>query len=248
MELADKTVAVTGAGSGIGRAVALLAAEKGARVACLDIRGDTAQATADTIAGGGTQAMAVGMDVVSSDDWSSAIEAVDAELGTIWTLANIAGITHPPDTVLEQTEEGWQRVVDISLKGTWLGMKAVIPQMRANGGGRIVNTASVAGIIGVRNLMSYSAAKSGIIGITRQAAIEYAQDGIRINCLTPGLIDTPLNENLTPEMYEYLQRATPVGRLGTPEEVASLYIYLASPGADFITGAAIAIDGGQLAI
>jgi NAD(P)-dependent dehydrogenase (short-subunit alcohol dehydrogenase family) len=160
-------------------------------------------------------------------------------------LANIAGVVSlGPDNVIEQTEEEWDRILDTNLRGPWLGMKHVIPVMIKNGGGKIVNIASSAAHTGLTNLLAYSASKGGVVSITRYAAIEYAQYNIQVNAISPGIVDTPILGDITPEMIKEFSAATPAGRLCKAEEIANLVLFLASNEADFITGITHIIDGG----
>ena len=242
MRLQGQTAIVTGAGSGIGKASALMCAEEGAGVLCVDLRAADTTAAAITAAGG--RATSFAMDVTDSEAWGRAV-AEAAKLGPVSLLANVAGVvSRGPDTVLEQTEQEWHRVIDIDLKSPWLGMRAVMPGMIERGGGRIVNVASLAGEIGLMNLLAYSAAKGGVIAMSRQAAMEHAKHGVKINSVAPGIIDTPILGDTTPEMTKIFSAATPLGRLGRAEEIAGVIAYLFSPVADFVTGQCYTVDGG----
>lgn len=242
MRLQGQTAIVTGAGSGIGQATALMCAEEGASVLCVDLK--AAAATAATIIAAGGTAASFAMDVTDSQAWGKAV-AEASKLGPVSLLANIAGVvSRGPDTVLDQTEDEWQRVIDIDLKSPWLGMRAVLPGMIERGGGRIVNIASLAGQIGLMNLLAYSAAKGGVIALSRQAAMEYAKHNIKINSVAPGIIDTPILGDTTAEMTKIFSAATPLGRLGRAEEIAGVITYLFSPVADFVTGQCYTVDGG----
>lgn len=246
MFLQGKAAIVTGAASGQGRATAILAAARGAGVVCIDVA-DPAETVAEIRADGGT-AHGLAADVRDAEAWAHAADLARRELGGVYLLANVAGICPgalgEADTVVDQTEDGWQRVLDVNLKGAWLGMRAVIPAMIAAGGGRIVNVASLAATAGLANMAAYTASKAGLVGLTRQAAMEYALQGIRVNAINPGSIDTPMNQDIPREiMDEYLQ-GTPLRRAGTVDEIAATIVFLASPEADFITGQALAVDGG----
>lgn len=242
MRLQGQTAIVTGAGSGIGQATARMAAAEGAAVLCVDLK--AADSTAAAIGASGGTAASFAMDVTDSAAWSACV-AEAGRLGPVSLLANVAGVvSRGPDTVLDQTEDEWHRVIDTDLKSVWLGMRAVLPGLIERGGGRIVNVASLAGEIGLTNLLAYSAAKGGVIAMSRQAAMEYAKHGVKINSVAPGIIDTPILGDTTPEMTKIFSAATPLGRLGRPEEIAGVITYLFSPVADFVTGQCYTVDGG----
>lgn len=233
---------VTGAGSGIGRSTAQVLARSGYRVVCADIRG--AASIASALQDEGFSASGHILDVRDGEAWTSLVGMAVQSWGRIDALVSVAGVVSPKDTLLEQSESEWQRVIDVDLKGVWLGMRAVVPHMVRAGSGRIVNIASIAGIIGLPNLLTYSAAKAGVIGMSRQAAMEYAGRGITINVIAPGLINTPILGDITEEMTKSFSAATPLGRLGLPEDIAATVLHLVGPGGAFITGQTIAVDGG----
>lgn len=244
--LQDKIAIVTGAAQGIGRATALRLAAEGAVVACADIQ-DCAETVALAEKDGG-RAGAVALDVRRAADWEGAVSGMLAEHGRIDLLANVAGVVNldSPDTVVGLTEDAWQVVIDTDLKGVWLGMRAVIPHMVEAGGGRIVNIASMAALRGLPNLASYSAAKGGVVGLTQQAAFEYADQGVLINAIAPGTIDTPILAGITDEMREANANAHLIRRLGRPEEIAAMAAYLFREGG-FQTGLTVPVDGGWAA-
>ncbi|WP_216829863.1 SDR family NAD(P)-dependent oxidoreductase [Alkalihalobacterium elongatum] len=243
MRIQNKVAIVSGSGSGIGKETALRFAREGAKVLCMDIKGQ--EDTVRQIVSENGKAIAFEGDVTNSSDWKKAVQLVLEEYGTIDILANIAGVvSRGSDKLLEQTEEEWHHVIDIDLKGTFLGMKSVMPEMVKNKKGKIVNVASLAAHIGLTNLVAYSAAKGGVAAMTRQVAMEYAADNIQVNAVSPGIIQTPILGDTTPEMTEIFSAATPAGRLGKPEEIANLILFFASEEADFVTGQIWKVDGG----
>ncbi|MFF5991249.1 SDR family NAD(P)-dependent oxidoreductase [Prauserella flavalba] len=242
MPLAN-TAIVTGAAQGIGRATAERLAADGLHVACADIQ-DT-ERTVKSIEAAGGSAEGVTLDIRSARDWSSAVDGLLERHGPIGYLANVAGVVNmiSEDSVVGLTEEAWDHVIDTDLKGPWLGMRAVIPGMIDNGGGRIVNISSLAALRGLPNLASYSAAKGGVAALTRQAAFEYADRNILVNAIAPGTIDTPILGDITPEMKQANANSHLIRRLGRPEEIASMVAYFFREGS-FLTGLTYAVDGG----
>lgn len=243
--LDGKVVIITGAGSGMGKAACALATEAGAKVAAVDIRGQ--DETAAALAAAGQAIKAYKLDITDADGWSRLVESVGAEFGAIDGLANVAGVIAENDGLLTQTIEGWNRLISVDLMGTWLGMRAVVPQMLERGAGRIVNVASVCGLIGIPNTIAYSAAKGGVISMSRQVAIEYAAQGLRINCIAPGVVETPMLGDTTEAHIAAVKSASPSRRIGTPEDIAQMIIYLLTPAAEFVTGQVFTIDGGWTA-
>jgi NAD(P)-dependent dehydrogenase (short-subunit alcohol dehydrogenase family) len=246
-QLQGKTAIVTGAGRGIGQAVAQLLASRGAHVVCTDVMG--AESSAEEIVAGGDKASGFEHDVRDSARWAEIVNTTVSEVGPINILVNNAGVrSNGPDNAVEQTEEQWDRVVDINLKGVWLGMSAALPSMLENGEGRIVNVASLASVLGLINLCAYSASKGGVLAMSRQVAIEYATQNITVNSLGPGITDTPgMNANLTPEMGKQFTEAVPMQRLAHPREQASMIAFLVGPEAGYITGQYFPVDGGWTA-
>ena len=245
MRLEGKVALVTGAAQGIGEAAALRFAAEGAVVVCADLQSRVTD-TASRIQEQGGRATGVQMDVTQSSDWAHLVDATVDTHGRIDMLANIAGVValDGPDTVVGLTEERWDHVVGVDLKGVWLGMRAVIPTMIEQGGGRICNVASMAALRGLPNLAAYSAAKGGVAALTRQAAIEYAEHNILVNAVAPGTIDTPILAGVVPEHLEAFAAAHAVNRLGQPGEVAAMMVHFFSADGDFLTGQLFPVCGG----
>jgi 2-keto-3-deoxy-L-fuconate dehydrogenase len=252
MKLEQRVAVITGAGSGIGRAMALLFAQEGARILAADINGSAAEETAAAVQAASGTAQAFTVNVVEPDEVRAMIEAAVAAYGRVDILCNNAGIGSTTDVVEAEPEE-WDRVMAVNVKSVFLGCKYVIPHMLEQGGGVIVNTASVAGMVGLVKRASYSASKGAVIALTRQVAIEYVEQGIRVNCLCPGTVDSPWVGRLLGQADDpgaaraALVARQPMGRLGTPEEIAAAALYLASDDAAFITGTGLVIDGGLTA-
>jgi NAD(P)-dependent dehydrogenase (short-subunit alcohol dehydrogenase family) len=245
MRLANKVALVTGAAQGIGRAAALRFAQEGAAVMCADIKPSVNQTAKEITEAGGAATHHV-MNVIDAELWSETVAATIESFGRIDLLANIAGVVavDGPDTVIGLTEDRWDHVIGVDLKGVWLGMRAVIPTMIDQGGGKICNVASMAALRGLPNLAAYSAAKGGVAALTRQAAIEHAGDNILVNAVAPGTIDTPILAGVEPEHLETFAAAHAVNRLGQPGEVAAMMLHFFSADGDFMTGQLVPVCGG----
>lgn len=272
----DKVVLITGGGWGIGRATALAFAGEGARVVVADIDGQAAGQTADMVQAQGGQAWSVACDVSDPGDVSDTFAAVLARFQRLDCAFNNAGIEGEFNNLLDSSDENFDRVIAVNLKGVWLCMKEEVRIMRRQKDGAIVNTSSVAGLVAERGYPAYAAAKGGVIQLTRTAAIEYAATGVRINAVCPGVIRTPMMaramRNMRPSAMTYgasqsgllrwftdtflgaawikqamLRSMQPVGRAGEPEEIAAGVLYLCSDAARFVTGQTLVLDGGMTA-
>ena len=240
MKLANKAAVVTGAGAGIGQAVALLFASEGAHVFALDIDEAGLKET-EAKAPYGAKLSVMVVDVTKEETMRDALEAAAAQAGRLDILVNSAGI-RVAGTVEETREDDWDRAIAINLRSVFLGCKYAVPLMKRHGGGVIINVASVAGMVGVKNRAAYSASKAGVIGLTKAMAVDHAADGIRVNCICPGPDDGPwLEEALRPAA---VQR---VGRLGTLQEIAHAALYLAQDESASVHGTTLVIDGGYTA-
>ncbi len=252
MRLDQRVAVITGAGSGIGQAMALLFAREGARILAADVNGSAAEETAAKVVAEGGTCQAMVVDVTEPDQVRGMIERAHEHYGRIDILCNNAGIGSTTDVIDCEPDE-WDRVMTVNVKSVYLGCKYVLPRMIAQGGGVIVNTASVAGMVGIVKRASYSASKGAVIALTRQVAMDFVEQGIRVNCLCPGTVDSPwvgrlLDMAADPvAARQTLVARQPMGRLGTPEEVAAAALYLASDDAAFITGTGLVIDGGLTA-
>jgi NAD(P)-dependent dehydrogenase (short-subunit alcohol dehydrogenase family) len=240
-------VLITGAGGGLGRAMALALARTGARVMAADVAEDGARATARLVEEAGGSARFIQADVTDSAAVERMIQTTVDWGGRLDYAINNAGVGGAHARTADYAEDEWRRVIAVNLIGVWLCMRSEIPQMLAQGGGVIVNVASVAGIIALAGNSAYTASKHGVVGLTKAAALEYVRRGIRINALCPGYSRTPMVERMfesRPQLEDRLKRAMPVGRLGTPEEIADAVVYLCGDGAAFMVGHALVLDGG----
>lgn len=246
--LDNKIAIVTGGGSGIGRAVCIKFAAKGAKVVVADVDEAGAQETISEIRNTGGDAIFVRADTSSPKDNEELVKKTVDTYGALHIACNNAGIGGPLAPTGDYPIEGWNKVIAINLSGVFYGMHYQIPEMLKAGGGAIVNMASILGYVGTAMSPAYVAAKHGVVGLTKSAAIEYAQKNIRINSIGPGYITTPLlTKNLTEEQMAGLVTLHPIGRLGTAQEVAELVLWLSSDKASFVTGSYYTIDGGYTA-
>lgn len=251
--LDGKSALITGGGGGIGRATALAFAREGARVAVADAVQEAAQQTVALVNQAGGQAMSLAGDVTDAAAVQAMVKSVVASYGRLDCAFNNAGIagyqvnasgkrTH------EWPDEGVDRMLDVNLKGVWLCMKHELIQMLAQGGGVIVNTGSIAGLIGLPTSSAYVAAKHGVLGLTKTAAIEYARDSIRVNAVCPGYIETKMTEDTMRRRGTELMEKVPFARMGKPEEIAEMVLFLSCDRSSYISGACYNVDGGYMAI
>lgn len=245
-----KIALVTGGGSGIGRAASLALSKEGAKVAVSDIVAPGGEETVRLIRDAGGEAVFIKADVAKAAEVEALIKQVVETYGRLDCAFNNAGIEGVMTTTVDYSEENFDRTIAVNLKGVWLCMKHEISQMLTQGGGAIVNTASVAGLVGFQGLSAYVASKHGVNGLTKTAALEYAKNGIRVNAVCPGVIHTPMLDRLfnsQPGVSETIAAMEPVGRLGKPEEIAAAVVWLCSDAASFVTGLPMAVDGGLIA-
>jgi len=250
--LAGKSALITGGGSGIGRATALAFAREGARVAVADLSPENAAATVEQINASGGQAIAIALDVTAEAKVSAMVETTVAAFGRLDCAFNNAGIApYQVDAAglktAEWNEAAFDRLIAVNVKSVWLCMKHEILQMLQQGGGTIVNTASVAGLVGLNNSCAYVASKHAVVGLTKSAALEYAESDIRVNAVCPGYITTPMTEDTVRRRGDELMTKVPARRMGKPEEIAEMVVWLCSDRASFVTGAAYNVDGGYVA-
>jgi NAD(P)-dependent dehydrogenase (short-subunit alcohol dehydrogenase family) len=243
----NKVALVTGAGSGMGLAAAQAFAAEGAVVALADVNEAAARAAADQLIAAGHKAIAVRCDVADEAQVKAMIEQTVSAFGRLDAAFNNAGIQSPVAEVADASGEEFDRVNAVNLRGIWSCMKYELLQMREQGSGAIVNNSSLGGIVGLPGRAAYHAGKHGVLGLTKSAALEYASRGIRINAVCPGIIDTPMVSGMLvsqAEAMKELMREVPIRRLGRAEEVASAVLWLCSPGASFVIGHALVVDGG----
>lgn len=247
LDFKGKVAFVTGGGSGIGKACSLMLATQGAAVAVVDLKLEVAQKVADAVNAKGGKAIAIVADVSDDAQVGKAVTETVSKLGGLHIAVNNAGIGGDQAPTADQTVAGWRKVLSVNLDGVFYCMRNQIPAMVKSGGGSIVNISSILGQVGFANSSGYVAAKHGVVGLTRAAALEYATQGIRVNAVGPGFIKTPLLGALPKEALEPIAQMHAVKRLGESDEVAALVTFLASNEASFITGNYYAVDGGYLA-
>jgi NAD(P)-dependent dehydrogenase (short-subunit alcohol dehydrogenase family) len=249
--MAGQVVIITGAAGGIGRAAVLAFAQAGARVVAADLDGAGAESAAEAARAAGAQALAVQVDVTRSDSVQAMVAAAVAQFGRLDAAFNNAGVELEGVATAEAEEDVFDRTIAVNLRGVFLCMKHQIRQLLAQGdGGAIVNTASVAGLVGAATMPAYTASKHGVVGLTKAAALEYAKRNIRVNAVCPGVVRTAMTERAVaqrPERAAFIDSLHPMGRIAEPAEIAATALWLCSPAASFVTGQALAVDGGMVA-
>jgi NAD(P)-dependent dehydrogenase (short-subunit alcohol dehydrogenase family) len=247
----NKVALVTGAGSGMGLATAKAFAEAGAAIVLADFRAETVEAEARRLVAAGHKAIAVRCDVSDDTQVEAMVDRTVAEFGRLDAAFNNAGVMARIAPTADSSREDWDRVIGVNLRGVWSCMKYELRQMHRQGSGAIVNNASVGALTGNPGIGSYIASKHGVVGLTRTAALEYVKHGIRVNGVNPGLIDTPIARDVvngSEQAYEDIAQHVPIGRAGTPEEIASAVLWLCSSGASYVVGHALTVDGGMTVV
>jgi NAD(P)-dependent dehydrogenase (short-subunit alcohol dehydrogenase family) len=247
LDFAGKVALVTGAAAGMGLATARAFAEAGAAVVLADVKEEAVQAEAAQLIAAGHKALALRCDVSDDAQVAAMVERTVAEFGRLDAAFNNAGVMARIAYTADSSREDWDRVIGINLQGVWSCMKHELRQMQKQGSGAIVNNASIGAQTGNPGIASYIASKHGVVGLTRTAALEYVKQGIRVNAVNPGLIDTQIARDVVngdEQAYAALEQGVPMGRAGRPEEIASAVLWLCSPGASYVVGHALTVDGG----
>jgi NAD(P)-dependent dehydrogenase (short-subunit alcohol dehydrogenase family) len=247
LDFSGKVALVTGAASGMGLATGIAFAEAGASVVLADVRDELVKAEAQKLGAAGHQVIAVRCDVSDEAQVEEMVARTVSKFGRLDAAFNNAGVMARIVPTAESTREDWDRVININLRGVWSCLKYELRQMQKQGGGAIVNNASIGSQTGNPGIGSYIASKHGVVGLTRTAALEYVKQGIRVNAINPGLIDTQIARDVVDgdeRAYAQLEQGVPMGRAGRPEEIASAVVWLCSPGASYIVGHALTVDGG----
>jgi NAD(P)-dependent dehydrogenase (short-subunit alcohol dehydrogenase family) len=251
LDFTGKVALVTGASSGMGLATAQAFAEAGAAVVLADVREDLVKAEAQKLVDAGQKAIAVRCDVSDDGQVAAMVDRAVAEFGRLDAAFNNAGVMARLAPTAESTREEWDRVIGINLRGVWSCLKYELRQMERQGSGAIVNNASVGALTGNPGIGSYIASKHGVIGLTRTAALEYVKQGIRVNAVNPGLIDTQVGRDVfkgDEQVYAEAAKSVPIGRAGKPEEIAAAVLWLCSPAASYVVGQALTVDGGMTVV
>jgi len=246
-DFSGQVALVTGASTGIGKATAKAFATAGAAVALVDRNEEKLRATVDEVTAAGGKAIAIVCDVSDEAGAKDAIGRTVAEFGRLDMAYNNAGILGPMCPLVEETAEGFDEVTAVNLRGVWTFMKHELIQMKKQGSGAIVNCSSLGGLVGLPGRAAYHATKHGVIGLTKSAALDVAAEGIRVNAICPGCIDTPMGDGIDPAAMKEFLKQQPIGRMGRPEEIAAAVLWLCSPAASLVLGVALPVDGGFVA-
>ncbi|TDL80042.1 SDR family NAD(P)-dependent oxidoreductase [Peribacillus frigoritolerans] len=248
MRLAGKVAVVTGGAGGIGKATAMLFAEQGAKVVIGDSNSEAGEKTAHEIREKNLPCLFVKTDVTDSADVQALMKTAAAEYGGLDILFNNAGVSNQSVKIGDMETEEWDRVVDINLKGVFLGIKHAVPFMQQSGGGSIINTSSVLGMKGKKRMAPYNASKAGVIALTKNAALDYGKENIRVNAIAPGVIDTSIIDEWRNDdrRWEIYTKSNALARIGQPEEIAKAVLFLASDDASYVTAATLLVDGGTI--